>query len=323
MSESADKPCDSLALLGDYDSDEKEASPEASEPAHMETDEKTDIEVARASSAEADSEQPGSPVSVPDHSSTLLDEKKSDDEFKIESSSREDEPMETSSAYRGGPCLSEDSSDDDSDDEDDIRKSPVDRKQSQSPKQELEDEATSVVDINSKLESPKTIDETVGMDYEKVKSESPEESLDCDNGEKPKSSPSDQPTSPKIDEQMECDSAEQPEKPNSSEPVVQEKPINPENFDDLFVMSGENSSSLKQLDDSSVDKPKSRESSKSPEEGEKPLEQPNKDLSNVMVQLTLTTDNSDKVLKLRKVFKSLPVLADKQRPACKSIQVGY
>ncbi|EGT59955.1 hypothetical protein CAEBREN_18958 [Caenorhabditis brenneri] len=247
MSESADKPCDSLALLGDYDSDEKEASPEASEPAHMETDKKTAIKVAKASSTKADSEQPGSP----DHSSILLDEKKSDDEFKTESSSREDEPMETSSAYRGGPCLSEDSSDDDSDDEDDIRKSPVDRKQSQSPKQELEDEATSAVDINSKLESPKTIDETVGMDYEKVKSESPEESLDCDNGEKPKSSPSDQPTSPKIDEQMECDSAEQPEKPNSSEPVVQEKPINPENFDDLFVMSGENSSSPKQLDDSS------------------------------------------------------------------------
>ncbi|EGT59973.1 hypothetical protein CAEBREN_02232 [Caenorhabditis brenneri] len=42
------------------------------------------------------------------------------------------------------------------------------------------------------------------------------------------------------------------EKPSSSEPVVQEKPINPENFDDLLVMSGENSLSPKQLDDSSL-----------------------------------------------------------------------
>ncbi|EGT58173.1 hypothetical protein CAEBREN_10990 [Caenorhabditis brenneri] len=102
----------------------------------METDEKTDIEVARASSAEADSEQPGSPVSVPDHSSILLDEKKSDDEFKTETISREDKPMETTSAYRGGPCRLEDPSVNDSDDEDDIRRSSVDRKESQSPKQD-------------------------------------------------------------------------------------------------------------------------------------------------------------------------------------------
>ncbi|EGT58167.1 hypothetical protein CAEBREN_22270 [Caenorhabditis brenneri] len=102
----------------------------------METDEKTDIEVARAFSAEADSEQPGSPVSVPDHSSILLDEKKSDDEFKTETISREDKPMETSFAYRGGPCRLEDPSVNDSDDEDDIRRSSVDRKESQSPKQD-------------------------------------------------------------------------------------------------------------------------------------------------------------------------------------------
>ncbi|EGT58194.1 hypothetical protein CAEBREN_02853 [Caenorhabditis brenneri] len=215
MSESAEKPCDSLALLGDYDSDEKEASPKASEPAHMDIDEKTGIEVARASSAEADTEQPGSPVSGPDHSSILLDEKKSDDEFKIKSIGREDEPMKTSSAYREGPYLSKDSSGDDSDDEDDIRKSSVNRKQSQSPKQKLEYQATIAIDINSKHESIKTMDETVGMNYEKVKSESPEESLDCDYGEKLKFSPSDQPTSPKIDKLMECDSAEQPVKPSS------------------------------------------------------------------------------------------------------------
>ncbi|EGT58204.1 hypothetical protein CAEBREN_14675 [Caenorhabditis brenneri] len=346
MSESAEKPCDSLALLGDYDYDEKEASPEASEPAHMGINEKTDIEVARASSAEADSEQPGSPVSGPDHSSILLDEKKSDDESKVKSI-REDEPMETSSAYRGGPCLSEDSSDDDSDDEDDIRKSPVDRKQNQSPKQELEDEATSAVDINSKLESPKTMDETVGMNYEKVKSDSPEESLDCDYGEKPKSSPLEQPTSPKIDKLMECNSAEKPEKPSSSEPVVQEKPIDPENFDGLLVMSGEDSSSPKQLDDNSVDMPKSHERSKSPEQSKKPLEQPNENLLTVMGQLNLTTDDSEKgspslsdmpvdvialiiersdykqQLILRKVSKSLRALVDKLKPACESICFMY
>ncbi|CAL2047919.1 unnamed protein product [Caenorhabditis brenneri] len=79
----------------------------------------------------------------------------------------------------------------------------------------------------------------------------------------------------------------------------------------------------------------------------RPSEQPAEDQSKVTGQLPVTTNGSNKTspslsylpddvvgliidrsdnrqqLKLRKVFKSLPVLADKQRPACKSIQVGY
>ncbi|CAL2047159.1 unnamed protein product [Caenorhabditis brenneri] len=78
---------------------------------------------------------------------------------------------------------------------------------------------------------------------------------------------------------------------------------------------------------------------------EKPMEQPEHDLSKAMGQLSVTTDNSDETspsfsdmpidvvgliierceyleqLKLRKVSKSLRALVDKLKPACKSIKV--